>query len=79
VAGDDQYQAVPAIDRQTSVKMVGGRGTSVSHMLALVFEDPSMDGDRRDPWLRMRLSLGRCGPAAGSALAWSVPLRATGG
>ena len=32
---------------QTSVKVVGGYGTSVSHMLAMALDDPSMDDDLR--------------------------------
>jgi hypothetical protein len=33
---------------QTNVKVVGGRGTSVSHMLAMAFNDPTMDDDLRE-------------------------------
>jgi hypothetical protein len=36
---------MPATSPQTSVKVVGGRGTSVAHMLAMAFDDPSMDAD----------------------------------
>ena len=32
---------------QTSVKLVGGHGTSVDHVLAMPFDDPSMDADLR--------------------------------
>ncbi len=32
---------------QTSVKVVGGRVTSVFHMLAMAFDDPTMDDDLR--------------------------------
>ena len=32
---------------QTSVKLVGGFGTSVAHMLTMAFDDPSMDDDLR--------------------------------
>jgi hypothetical protein len=35
------------ISPQTSVKLVGGYGTSVSHVLAMAFDDPSMDEDLR--------------------------------
>ena len=41
-------QALPAIRPQTSFKVVGGRGTSVAHMLAMAMGDPSMDGDLRE-------------------------------
>ena len=41
-------QVLPAICPQTSVKVVGGRGTSVAHMLAMAEDDPSMDGDLRE-------------------------------
>ncbi|MGO9108209.1 MAG: hypothetical protein ACLP9L_03155 [Thermoguttaceae bacterium] len=30
---------------QTSVKVVGACGTSVAHMLAMPFDDPTMDDD----------------------------------
>ena len=33
---------------QTTVKVVGGRGTSVAHTLAMSFDDPSMDVDLRE-------------------------------
>ena len=33
------------ISPQTSVKLVGGHGTSVDHVLAMPFDDPSMDDD----------------------------------
>ena len=39
------HQIMPAICPQTSVKVVGGRGTSVAHMLAMAMDDPSMEGD----------------------------------
>jgi hypothetical protein len=35
------------ISPQTSVKVVGGRGTSVAHMLAMAFDDPTMDENLR--------------------------------
>ena len=35
------------ISPQTSVKLVGGHGTSVDHVLAMAFDDPSMDADLR--------------------------------
>ena len=42
------YQAMLAmISPQTSVKLVGGHGTSVNHVLAMPFDDPSMDDDLR--------------------------------
>ena len=33
------------ISPQTSVKVVGGYGTTVDHVLAMAFDDPSMDDD----------------------------------
>jgi hypothetical protein len=40
------YQAMLAIIcPQTSVKLVGGYGTLVDHVLAMPFDDPSMDDD----------------------------------
>ena len=35
------------ISPQTSVKLVGGYGTAVDHVLAMAFDDPSMDDDLR--------------------------------
>ena len=35
------------ISPQTSAKLVGGYGTAVDHVLAMGFDDPSMDGDLR--------------------------------
>ncbi len=35
------------ISPQTSVKLVGGYGTAVDHVLAMAFDGPSMDGDLR--------------------------------
>jgi len=35
------------ISPQSSVKLVGGHGTSVDHVLAMPFDDPSMDDDLR--------------------------------
>ena len=32
---------------QTSIKVVGGQVTSVLHMLAMAFDDPTMDDDLR--------------------------------
>jgi hypothetical protein len=47
--GDPRRQVVPTmICPQTTVKVVGGRGTSVAHMLAMALDDPSMDGDLRE-------------------------------
>ena len=43
------HQAMPSmICPQTSVKVVGGRGTSVAHILAMALDDPSMDWDLRE-------------------------------
>jgi hypothetical protein len=36
------------IGPQTSVKVVGGYGTSLAHTLAMAFDDPSMDDDLRE-------------------------------
>jgi hypothetical protein len=36
------------ISPQTSVKVLGGRGTSVAHTLAMALDDPSMDDDLRE-------------------------------
>ena len=33
------------ISPQTSAKLAGGYGTSVDHVLAMAFDDPSMDDD----------------------------------
>ena len=33
------------ISPQTSAKLVGGYGTAVDHVLAMAFDDPSMDDD----------------------------------
>ncbi len=35
------------ISPQTSTKLVGGYGTAVDHVLAVGFDDPSMDDDLR--------------------------------
>jgi hypothetical protein len=35
------------ISPQTNVKVVGGYGTAVDHVLAMAFDDPSMDDDLR--------------------------------
>jgi hypothetical protein len=35
------------ISPQTNVKVVGGYGTAVDHVLAMGFDDPSMDDDLR--------------------------------
>jgi hypothetical protein len=41
-------QPMPAISPQTRFKVVGGRGTSVAHTLAMALDDPSMDDDLHD-------------------------------
>jgi hypothetical protein len=38
---------VAAVCPQTTLKVVGGYGTSMHHMLAMAFDDPSMDEDLR--------------------------------
>ena len=46
--GDPSYLAMLSmISPQTSAKMVGGYGTAVDHVLAMAFDDPSMDDDLR--------------------------------
>ena len=35
------------ISPQTSIKVVGGYGTAVDHVLAMAFDDPSMEDDLR--------------------------------
>jgi hypothetical protein len=35
------------ISPQTSAKLVGGYGTAVDHILAMAFDDPTMDDDLR--------------------------------
>ncbi len=35
------------ISPQTSVKVVGGYGTSIDRVLAMAFDDPTMDEDLR--------------------------------
>ncbi len=45
-ATDPRYQAFcSVICPQTTLKVVDGYGTSVSHMLAMAFDDPTMDND----------------------------------
>ena len=40
------YRAMlSVISPQTSVKVVGGYGTTVGHVLVMAFDDPSMDDD----------------------------------
>jgi hypothetical protein len=47
-AANPRYQAFcSVICPQTSVKVVGGYGTSIAHMLAMAFDDSSMDDDLR--------------------------------
>ena len=42
------YQAMLSmVSPQTSAKVVGGYGTAVDHVLAMAFDDPSMDDDLR--------------------------------
>jgi hypothetical protein len=46
---DRRYQAFcSTICPQTSIKVVGGHGTSVDRMLTMAFDDPSMDDDLRE-------------------------------
>ena len=48
-AADPRSQAFrSAVCPQTSVEVVGGCGTSVTHMLAMAFEDATMDDDLRE-------------------------------
>ncbi len=47
-AAHPAYQAMLSmITPQTSAKVVGGYGTAVDHVLAMAFNDPSMDDDLR--------------------------------
>jgi len=39
------FAMLAMISPQISVKLVGGHGTSVDHVLAMPFDDPSMDDD----------------------------------
>ena len=42
------HQAMPLmIGPQTSTKLVGGHGTTMDHVLAMAFDDPTMDEDLR--------------------------------
>ena len=43
---------------RTSIKIVDGYGTSVSHVLALAFDDPSMDDDLRSALAAHEIVLG---------------------
>jgi len=55
-------QAMPAmISPQTSVKVVGGFGTSVAHMLTMAFADPTMDADLRETLAANEIVLGEKG------------------
>jgi hypothetical protein len=42
-----QLAVLSLISPQTNVKLVGGCGTAVDHVLAMAFDDPSMDDDLR--------------------------------
>ncbi len=38
------------ISPQTSTKLVGSYGAAVDHVLAMAFDDPSMEGEWPDVW-----------------------------
>ena len=46
------------ISPQTSVKLAGGYGTSVAHMLAMAFDDPTMDEDLREALAAQEIEIG---------------------
>jgi hypothetical protein len=56
--------------------LVGGYGTSVTHMLAMAFEGPTMDDDLHEPLAAQVIVLGEEWADGRPVLAWSVPLRA---
>ncbi len=43
---------------QTSVKVVGGQVTSVFHILAMAFDDPTMDDDLRTALAAHEIEMG---------------------
>jgi hypothetical protein len=46
--GNPSYQVMLSmVSPQTSAKLVGGYGTAVDHVLAMAFDDSSMDDDLR--------------------------------
>ena len=52
------HRAGPMISPQTSGKLVGGQVTSVSHTLAMRFDDPSMGADLREGLTAREIVLG---------------------
>jgi len=44
---------------QTSVKLVGGYGTSVAHVLAVAFDDPTIDDDLRETLAAHEIEIGK--------------------
>ena len=46
------------ISPQPNVKLVGGYVTSVSHMLSMAFDDPTMDADLRSGLNAHEIGLG---------------------
>lgn len=46
------------ISPQTRVKVVGGYGTSADHVLAMAFDDPTMDADLRETQAAREIVLG---------------------
>ena len=58
-----EHQAMPAmISSQPSVKAVGGCGTTVDHVLAMTFDDPTMDDDLRRTLNAHEIVLGEAWP-----------------
>ena len=55
------------ISPQTSSKLVGGHGTSIDRVLAMAFDDPTMDEDLAGPLTPTRSSWAMSGPTFGEA------------
>ena len=53
------HQAMPLmISPQTSTKLVGGHGTAIDRVLAMAFDDPTMDDDLRQILRAQEIVLG---------------------
>ena len=50
------------ISPQSSTKLVGGYGTTVDHMLAMAFDDPTMDDDLSETLAAHEIVLGEVWP-----------------